>query len=442
MSRFLFTTLQSNDLGLLTRSLPIARALRGLGHDVVFCSPGAAPRQVVADAGFDSRIPDEPLYNLGDSATPGRVLRSRHRWRDLRLLLRLARHMSRGATAEVWDVDHFFQLMGLADPELLRLTVPSLIRVILDVGPDAVVDFWNPTACVAARATGIPLVGVVQANTHPASDGFIWWRERPAATPSAAAAYNAVLAELDLPPVHCVADLLVGDRTLILGMPETDPLPPAVAATYIGAVLWERPGSELPARIAALPRDRPLVWVYPGNVRYMRGSTTPFDSLVVLEACVEALRDEPVHVVLATGHQPLPRRFRHLPTNFHVEPFVPGLTLAERSSVMIHHGGYGSCQTGLWAGCPAVIVPTYSERESNARRVAAAGAGLVLPPATDARGVHKHLDPAALRDAVRSVLDDPSFARNAADIRDQLRRYGGAALAAELIEEAVAGVAP
>lgn len=440
MSRFLFTTLPSNDLGLLTRSLPIARELRTLGHDVVFCSPGAAPRRVVADAGFDSRIPDEPLYNLGDPGTPGRVLRSRHRWRDLRLLLRLARHMSRGATAEVWDVDHFFQLMGLADIELLRLTVPSLMRVIRAVGPDAVVDFWNPTACVAARATSTPLVGVVQANTHPASDGFIWWRERPAATPGAAAQYNEILTELDLPPVQRAADLLLGDRTLILGMPETDPLPPAAQATYVGAVLWERPGSALPDRIAALPRDRPLVWVYPGNVRYMRGSTTPFDSLVVLEACVEALRDEPVHVVLATGHQPLPRRFQRLPANFLVEPFVPGLTLAARCSVMIHHGGYGSCQTGLWAGCPAVIVPTYSERESNARRVAAAGAGLVLPPETDARGVRKHLDPATLRAAVRRVLDDPSFGRNAAALGDRLRGYGGAPLAAQLIEETAAGV--
>src|SRR5512142_3203357 len=171
MSRFLFTTLQSNDLGLLTRSLPIARQLRALGHEVVFCSPGAAPRKVVADAGFDSRIPDEPLYNLGDPATLARVLRSGHRWRDLRLFLRLARHMSGNATAEIWDVDQFFHLMGLADADLLRLAIPSLMRLIHDVGPNVVVDFWNPMACVAARAPGTPLVGVVQANTHPASEG-------------------------------------------------------------------------------------------------------------------------------------------------------------------------------------------------------------------------------------------------------------------------------
>ena len=440
MSRFLFTTLQSNDLGLLTRSLPIARELRALGHEVIFCSPGAAPRKVVADAGFDSRIPDEPLYNLGDPGTLPRVLRSGHRWRDLRLLLRLGRHMSRNATAEIWDVDHFFQLMGLADADLLRLTIPSLIRVLRDARADAVVDFWNPMACVAARATGTPLVGVVQANTHPASDGFIWWRERPAALPSPVPAYNEVLAELDLPSVQRVAELMLGDLTLVLGMPETDPLPPGAVGGHIGAVLWERPGTELPDWLARLARGRPLVWLYPGNVRYMRGSTTPFDSLVVLDACVEALRDESVQVVLATGHQPLPRRFRRLPANFHVEPFVPGLSLATRCSVMIHHGGYGSCQTGLWAGCPAVIVPTYSERESNARRVAAAGAGLVVLPETDARGVRKHVPPEALRNAVRRVLGEPAFAQNAAAMSEKLRGYGGAPLAARLIAETLARV--
>ncbi len=39
---FLFFTLPSNDLGLLARSLPIARALRDRGHTVEFCTPARA----------------------------------------------------------------------------------------------------------------------------------------------------------------------------------------------------------------------------------------------------------------------------------------------------------------------------------------------------------------------------------------------------------------
>lgn len=45
MARFLFTLQISDDLGLLTRSLPIARELAGRGHEVAFCNPARAPSQ-------------------------------------------------------------------------------------------------------------------------------------------------------------------------------------------------------------------------------------------------------------------------------------------------------------------------------------------------------------------------------------------------------------
>ncbi len=100
MSKFLFTTLPSNDLGLLTRSLPIARELHALGHAVAFCSPGAAPRKVVADAGFDALIPDDPLCNPGDATTLFRLLAGR-RWSELRLVARTLRTMRRLSTADI-----------------------------------------------------------------------------------------------------------------------------------------------------------------------------------------------------------------------------------------------------------------------------------------------------------------------------------------------------
>ena len=136
----------------------------------------------------------------------------------------------------------------------------------------------------------------------------------------------------------------------------------------------------------------------------------------------------------------MPRRFRKLPANFRYAPYLPGLSLAERCSLMIHHGGYGSCQTGLWAGRPQVIVPTYSERESNARRVAAAGAGIVVLPESNVSGTKKHLPPEALRDAVRLILSQPDYARSAGRLRDELRRYGGARQAARLIAQATSTV--
>lgn len=100
--------------------------------------------------------------------------------------------------------------------------------------------------------------------------------------------------------------------------------------------------------------------------------------------------------------------------------------------MLVHHGGYGSCQTGLHAGKPAVILPTYSERESNARRMVAIGAAIIVPVTTTSSG--KHVDPHALAEAVMHALSDRSLATNARAAADKLRAEGGSERATELIE--------
>jgi UDP:flavonoid glycosyltransferase YjiC (YdhE family) len=111
--------------------------------------------------------------------------------------------------------------------------------------------------------------------------------------------------------------------------------------------------------------------------------------------------------------------------------------MAEKSDLMIHHGGYGSCQTGLFTGTPALIIPTYSERESNARRVAAVGAGDFVLPTADVSGTRKHVDAAEVHDKIDRILSDPSFKENARRIGEKLRSYGGAPYAASIIENLV-----
>src|SRR5215510_3101271 len=64
MTTFLFTTLPTNDLGLLTRSLPIARELTANRHTIVFCSPAPSPNRLILEAGFENVIPRHPLYDF------------------------------------------------------------------------------------------------------------------------------------------------------------------------------------------------------------------------------------------------------------------------------------------------------------------------------------------------------------------------------------------
>ena len=106
--------------------------------------------------------------------------------------------------------------------------------------------------------------------------------------------------------------------------------------------------------------------------------------------------------------------------------------LAARGRTILFCGGYGSCQTGLYTGTPAVTIPTYAERESNARRIAALGAGAIVSVEHASGGERVRVD--ELRATARRMLTDPSFTANARRMSERLRAYGGARQAAYVID--------
>lgn len=244
-----------------------------------------------------------------------------------------------------------------ANEHLARAECEALIQLIADYRADCVVDAWNPFACLAARAALQSLVTDIQVDMHPGNPGFVWWRQPPPNLPTPASVVSRVLARYRLPPISQVAELFVGDLTLVVGMPETDPVPATAPVTYIGPALWQPHDTVLPDWWDKLDSNRPIIWVYSDNPRYL-SIASPVDSLVVLQACVAALAPLDVQVVLTTGFHDLPLQVSPLPANFHFAPFVSGVAMARRSQFLIHHGDYGACQTGLVAGTPAVIIPT------------------------------------------------------------------------------------
>lgn len=88
---------------------------------------------------------------------------------------------------------------------------------------------------------------------------------------------------------------------------------------------------------------------------------------------------------------------------------------------------------GLSAGSPAVIIPTITERESNARRVVALGAGeLVLP--TNDTDAEKRIDSAEFSTKVQRVLTQPGYRRSALRVAKSMGKFDGIREAAERIE--------
>jgi UDP:flavonoid glycosyltransferase YjiC (YdhE family) len=110
--------------------------------------------------------------------------------------------------------------------------------------------------------------------------------------------------------------------------------------------------------------------------------------------------------------------------------------MAEQCDLIVFHGGHSSVMTTLKAGTPAVIIPTITERESNARRLASLGAGEVVMPITGADG-EKLVDVTEFAMKVKRVLNEPSYRQSAKRIAESMRHFGGAWTAAKRIEEGV-----
>jgi hypothetical protein len=337
---------------------------------------------------------------------------------------------------EVWNIDQA-SAMEAPNAGAVHARVTALIKLIESSQADAVVDFWNLSSCIAARVLKKPLITVIQSQLHPQSSGFIWWKNPPPDIPTAVPILNEVLNQYGLRSVKSAGDLFLGDLTLVVGIPELDPLPDTGNVIYLGPLLWQKPNAIAPKWFDELETDKTVVWVYTGRLRYAGSSRTAMDSEIVLHSCLEALKGGDFQVVLTTGYNNLPRSCLPLPANFRFEPFVPGLAMAERSDRIIHHGWYGSRQTGAFVGTPAVIIPTMSERESNARRLLEQGAAEVVLPASDSTGKMKRVDSRKLAASVKKALSAPSYKDSAERLRTKLMKYGGPGEAARLIEQAL-----
>ncbi|MDO0926706.1 methyltransferase [Streptomyces sp. TG1A-8] len=110
---------------------------------------------------------------------------------------------------------------------------------------------------------------------------------------------------------------------------------------------------------------------------------------------------------------------------------LPGAPLGDvlpGCAAVVHHGGAGCTMTAVAAGVPQLGVPFSAEQHLNVRRVAGAGAGLVVPASDGDR-------PAAVRDALTRLLRDPVHRTRAARLREELAGLPGPAEIVPVLED-------
>ncbi|RLL68630.1 activator-dependent family glycosyltransferase [Streptomyces sp. Z26] len=153
------------------------------------------------------------------------------------------------------------------------------------------------------------------------------------------------------------------------------------------------------------------------------------DFVSVPDIC-EALADLDVEVVCTLSEAQI-EKLGTLPGNARAVHGVALNTLLPTCSAIIHHGGFGSYATALAHGVPQLVLSTYiSDHQLRGTGLRDAGAGDFAH--------WKDADAAYVRDAVRRLVEEPSYAEAARALQAEAARLPSPAELVARLEEVVA----
>lgn len=145
---------------------------------------------------------------------------------------------------------------------------------------------------------------------------------------------------------------------------------------------------------------------------------------VIADACSELEAD----LVLSLGQNRWQLE-KSWPKNAILVPYAPQLELLKRAQVMIGHAGTNSTMECLMNAVPMVVIPISNDQPGNSVRIKRCGVGEVMPLS--------RLSVPQLREKIRKVLSEPDYKKQAQKIQNSIKKAGGVARAADLIEEAL-----
>jgi UDP:flavonoid glycosyltransferase YjiC (YdhE family) len=181
---------------------------------------------------------------------------------------------------------------------------------------------------------------------------------------------------------------------------------------------WQRP-----TWWSELDGSKPVVHITQGTV----ANTSP----QLIAPAIEGLANEDVLVVVSTGGPSAETMgLRNIPANVRVASFLSYPELLPRTAAMVTNGGYGGTQLALSHGVPLAVAGKTEDKPEVAARVGWSGTGINLKTASPT--------PTQVRNAVRTLLDQPHFRQQAQVLQAEYAQYNAVKLGAELVEQLAA----
>lgn len=272
--------------------------------------------------------------------------------------------------------------------------------------PDLVVTDYSPTANLALFGGAVPWIPIGDGFTLPPceTDRFLPFRRaRPAYDEKRMLeTVAAIQAERGRPTPDRLPQLFEGSDRFVITLPELDPWRRVRSAPAIGPI------DPPPQPVEASPQEAFFAYL---------SAAFPFTGRV-LEGLLAAGRPGSVFLRDSTAAQREGWRQRGLtvwdtPRNLRA--------MAERASVIVHHGGVGTAEQALGLGRPQLLVPRHFEQFANADSLGRLGVAVSL------RGAGKF----AVADvglALGSLLENAQFGQSAGSWARQLAARPAAVL--------------
>ena len=159
------------------------------------------------------------------------------------------------------------------------------------------------------------------------------------------------------------------------------------------------------------------------------GSSAIWVARDFFQESVEAAQRLGRRAVLVIGDE------RNLPTSLPegiiTVEYIPYQTILPRACAVVHHGGVGTTSQGLLAGVPTLIVPFAFDQSDNAEHAYKLGTSRTL--------YRNNYHAPRVANELNELLTQPSYARRASEVGQQLHREDGPGRASDLIEQVLSG---